>query len=98
MINSQLAEVNKNTVGLAANLFDNPLEIISDTERFYANINAAEKQFESVDGLSDAAYNRFQYAKQVIATFRTRLESLGTSQVESGDQTSMSETLNITAI
>ncbi|WP_295079122.1 GGDEF domain-containing protein [Ruminococcus sp.] len=93
MINSQLAEVNKNTVGLAANLFDNPLEIISDTERFYANINAAEKQFESVDGLSDAAYNRFQYAKQVIATFRTRLESLGTSQVESGDQTSMSETL-----
>jgi len=93
MINSQLAEVNKNTVGLAANLFDNPLEIISDTERFYANINAAEKQFESVEGLSDAASNRFQYAKQVIATFRTRLESLGTSQVESGDQNSMSETL-----
>ena len=93
VINSQLAEVNTNSVGLAANLYDNPLEIISDTDRIYANIEAAEKQFEAVTGLSDAATKRYNYAKSVIATFRTRLESLGTSQVESGDQNTMSDTL-----
>ncbi|MBP5434032.1 GGDEF domain-containing protein [Ruminococcus sp.] len=93
VINSQLAEVNTNSVGLAANLYDNPLEIISDTDRIYANIEAAEKQFEAVEGLSDEAYRRYKYAKSVIATFRTRLESLGTSQVESGDQNTMSDTL-----
>ena len=91
-INGELQKVSTNSIGLAANLYDNPLEIVADTERIYANIETNEKLFESLD-LPESVMTRYNYAKSMIATFRTRLESLGTNQLESGDGATMTETL-----
>lgn len=94
-INAELSTVFQNTIGMAANLFDNPLEVVSDTERIYANIERAEKVFDESEDMPEAAKKRFAYAKSVIRTFRTRIEDLGTSQLEAGDQSSMTETLKM---
>ena len=91
-INGELARVSTNAIGLAANLYDNPLEVVSDTERIYGNIIASEKMFEGL-GLSETVMNRYNYAKSIIDTFRVRLESLGTNQLEEGDASTMTETL-----
>ncbi len=91
-INGELARVSTNAIGLAANLYDNPLEVVSDTERIYGNIIASEKMFESL-GLSETVMNRYNYAKSIIDTFRVRLESLGTNQLEEGNASTMTETL-----
>ena len=94
-INAELSTVFQNTIGMAANLFDNPLEVVGDTERIYANIDRCEKEFESIEDMPEAAMRRYNYAKSVIKTFRNRIESLGTSQLEEGDQSTMSETLKM---
>ena len=94
-INAELSTVFQNTIGMAANLFDNPLDVVSDTERIYANIERAEKVFDESEDMPEAAKKRFAYAKSVIRTFRTRIEDLGTSQLEAGDQSSMTETLKM---
>ena len=91
-INGELSKVNTNAIGLGANLYDNPLEIVADTERIYANIETNERLFESLD-LPESVMTRYEYAKSMIATFRIRLESLGTNQLESGDAATMTETL-----
>ena len=91
-IKGELSSLNTNTIGLAANLYDNPLEIVSDTERIYANIIASEKMFESLD-MNDDVMKRYNYAKSIIDTFHEKLNSLGTDQLQEGDAATMNETL-----
>ena len=91
-INGELSNLNTNTIGLAANLYDNPLEIVGDTERIYGNIMGYEKMFESLD-LSEAVMKRYNYAKSIIDTFHEKLNSLGTDQLQEGDAATMNETL-----
>ena len=91
-IKGELSSLNTNTIGLAANLYDNPLEIVSDTERIYANIIASEKMFESID-MNDDVMKRYNYAKSIIDTFHEKLNSLGTDQLQEGDAATMNETL-----
>ena len=91
-INGELSNLNTNTIGLAANLYDNPLEIVGDTERIYGNIMGYEKMFESLD-LSEAVMKRYNYAKSIIDTFHEKLNSLGTDQLQEGDASTMNETL-----
>ena len=91
-IKGELSSLNTNTIGLAANLYDNPLEIVSDTERIYANIVASEKMFESLD-MNDDVMKRYNYAKSIIDTFHEKLNSLGTDQLQEGDAATMNETL-----
>lgn len=91
-IKGELSSLNTNTIGLAANLYDNPLEIVEDTERIYGNIIGYEKMFESLD-MNDTVMKRYNYAKSIIDTFHEKLNSLGTDQLQEGDAASMNETL-----
>ena len=91
-IKGELSSLNTNTIGLAANLYDNPLEIVGDTERIYGNIIGYEKMFESLD-MNDTVMKRYNYAKSIIDTFHEKLNSLGTDQLQEGDAATMNETL-----
>ena len=91
-INGELSNLNTNTIGLAANLYDNPLEIVGNTERIYANIIGYEKMFESLD-LPESVMKRYNYAKSIITTFKQKLDSLGTNQLQENDASVMNETL-----
>ena len=91
-IKGELSSLNTNTVGLAANLYDNPLEIVGDTERIYGNIIGYEKMFESLD-MNDTVMKRYNYAKSIIDTFHEKLNSLGTDKLQEGDAATMNETL-----
>lgn len=92
-MNGILSELNKNTLSIAAGV-GNPMTLIAATDPLYGQILDAEEQFESLDGFSPEATRRYNYAKAMITTFKNKLESLGTSTVESGDQNAMSDTLN----
>lgn len=91
-MNSYLSDLNKNTLSIAAGV-GNPLVLISDTERIYGNIVAAEHQFESIEGMSEEATRRYNYAKSMIDTYKNKIESLGTGTVESGDANAMTDTM-----
>lgn len=88
-INSELTEINLDSVSIAAGLKTDMDQITSDTARHYKNILSSEAQFESIEGLSDTALKRYNYAKAIIATYKARLDSLGTGAVASGDYEEM---------
>ena len=88
-INSELTEINLDSVSIAAGLKTDMDQITSDTARHYKNILSSEAQFESIEGLSATALKRYNYAKAIIATYKARLDSLGTGAVASGDYEEM---------
>ena len=88
-INSELSEINMDTLGLAAGIKTDMAVITSDTNRRYANIKDAENTFRHLDGVSDDAMRRFEYAMSIVETYKKRLDSLGTGTVESGDYIEM---------
>lgn len=92
-MNSYLSELNKNSLSIAAGV-GNPMALIAQTDGLYANIQDAEKQFESIEGISPEATKRYSYAKAMIETYKKRLEALGTGTIESGDQNAMSDFMN----
>ena len=92
-MNSYLSELNKNSLSIAAGV-GNPMALIAQTDGLYANIQDAEKQFESIEGISPEATKRYSYAKAMIETYKKRLEALGTGTIESGDQNAMSDVMN----
>ncbi|MBQ6035148.1 MAG: GGDEF domain-containing protein, partial [Ruminococcus sp.] len=92
-MNSYLSELNKNSLSIAAGV-GNPMALIAQTDGLYANIQDAEKQFESIEGISPEATKRYSYAKAMIDTYKKRLEALGTGTIETGDQNAMSDVMN----
>ena len=92
-MNSYLSELNKNSLSIAAGV-GNPMALIAQTDGLYANIQDAEKQFESIEGISPEATKRYSYAKAMIETYKKRLKALGTGTIESGDQNAMSDVMN----
>lgn len=92
-MNSYLSELNKNSLSIAAGV-GNPMALIAQTDGLYANIQDAEKQFESIEGISPEATKRYGYAKAMIETYKKRLEALGTGTIETGDQNAMSDVMN----
>jgi diguanylate cyclase (GGDEF)-like protein len=88
-INSELSEVNMDTLGIAAGIKTDMAVITDDTNRRYANIQDAENTFRNIGGVSDEAMRRFEYAMSIVETYKKRLDSLGTSVVESGDYIEM---------
>lgn len=92
-MNSYLSELNKNSLSIAAGV-GSPMALIAQTDGLYANIQDAEKQFESIEGISPEATKRYSYAKAMIETYKKRLESLGTGTIETGDQNAMSDVMN----
>ena len=92
-MNSYLSELNKNSLSIAAGV-GNPMALIAQTDGLYANIQDAEKQFESIEGISPEATKRYSYAKAMIETYKKRLEALGTGTIETGDQNAMSDVMN----
>lgn len=88
-INSQVTEINLGTVSIAAGLKTNIDAITIDTDNRYNDILACEEQFESIEGLSDLALKRYNYAKAIIATYKASLDAMGTSVIASGDYEEM---------
>ena len=88
-INGQLAEINNDTISIAAGLKTDMESIVKDTNNRYANIIDAEHAFESVEGLSDTAIRRYNYAKNIISTYKQRLDAMGTGAVTSGNYEEM---------
>lgn len=84
-INSQVTEINLSTVSIAAGLKTNIDAITTDTNNRYNDILACEEQFESIEGLSDLALKRYNYAKAIIATYKASLDAMGTTVIASGD-------------
>lgn len=92
-INSNLSEISMDTIGIAAGLNTDMAVITQDTERRYANIIAAEKTFESIEGNSETVMRRYEYAKAMIDAFKNKLDSLGTGRVAQGDYVEMGYTM-----
>lgn len=88
-INSYLSELNQNSLSIAAGV-GSPMALIAQTDGLYANIQDAEAQFESIEGLSPEVTKRYSYAKAMIDTYKKALEGLGTGTVMSGDKDAMS--------
>ena len=88
-INGELASINLDSVSIAANLKTNMAQITIDTENHYKNILASEAQFEGIEGTSEVALKRYNYAKAIISTYKARLDSLGTSAVAAGNEMEM---------
>ena len=88
-INGQLSEINNDTISIAAGLKTDMESIVKDTNNRYANIIDAEHAFESVEGLSDTAIRRYNYAKNIISTYKQRLDAMGTGAVTSGNYEEM---------
>ena len=84
-INGELSEINKDSIGIAAGIKTDMSIITQDTARHYANIIDAEHAFESIEGLSDTARHRYEYAKAIIDTYKQRLDVMGTGTVAAGD-------------
>ena len=89
-INSLLAEINLDTVGIAAGLKTNMEAITTDTENRYNEILECEKTFESIDDTSALALKRYSYAKAIISNYKASLDAMGTSAVVAGDREEMS--------
>ncbi len=92
-INSYLSELNQNSLSIAAGV-GSPMALIAQTDGLYANIQDAEAQFESIEGLSPEVTKRYSYAKAMIDTYKKALEGLGTGTVMSGDKDAMSDVMN----
>ncbi|WP_303805119.1 GGDEF domain-containing protein [Ruminococcus flavefaciens] len=92
-INSYLSELNQNSLSIAAGV-GSPMALIAQTDGLYANIQDAEAQFESIEGLSPEVTKRYSYAKAMIDTYKNTLEGLGTGTVMSGDKDTMSDVMN----
>lgn len=88
-INGQLSEINNDAISIAAGLKTDMESIVKDTNNRYANIIDAEHAFESVEGLSDTAIRRYNYAKNIISTYKQRLDAMGTGAVTSGNYEEM---------
>ncbi|WP_028517522.1 GGDEF domain-containing protein [Ruminococcus flavefaciens] len=88
-INGQLSEINNDSISIAAGLKTDMESIVKDTNNRYANIIDAEHAFESVEGLSDTAIRRYNYAKNIISTYKQRLDAMGTGAVTSGNYEEM---------
>jgi diguanylate cyclase (GGDEF)-like protein len=84
-MNGLLSDLNSNSLSIAAGV-GNPIALISATEPIYQNILDAEKQFESIEGISPEALKRYNYAKAMIDTYKKKLESLGSDTAVSDDQ------------
>jgi len=92
-INSYLSELNQNSLSIAAGV-GSPMALIAQTDGLYANIQDAEAQFESIEGLSPEVTKRYSYAKAMIDTYKKTLEGLGTGTVMSGDKDAMTDVMN----
>jgi diguanylate cyclase (GGDEF)-like protein len=88
-INGQLSEINNDAISIAAGIKTNMEAITKDTNNRYNNIINAEHTFESIDEISDVAKRRYNYAKNIIGTYKARLDAMGTSAVTSGDRDEM---------
>jgi diguanylate cyclase (GGDEF)-like protein len=88
-INAQVMDINLDTVSIAAGLKTNIDAITTDTNNKYNDILACEEQFESIEGLSDLALKRYNYAKAIIATYKASLDNMGTSAISAGDYEEM---------
>ena len=88
-INGELAEINKDAIGIAAGIKTDMKVITEDTDRHYKNILDAEHAFESNQGISDTAMRRYGYAKAIIDTYKQRLDAMGTDTVTAGDYMEM---------
>ena len=92
-INGILSEINKNSLSIAAGV-GNPVALVAATDPLYENIIEAEKQFESIEGLSAEALRRYNYAKSIIDTYKKTLDGLGTGTIASGDKNAQSDIMN----
>ncbi|MBR6968022.1 MAG: GGDEF domain-containing protein [Ruminococcus sp.] len=88
-INSELSEINMDTLGIAAGIKTDMAVITDDTNRRYANIKDAENTFRNIQDVTPDAMRRFDYAMSIVETYKKRLDSLGTGVVESGDYIEM---------
>ena len=84
-MNGLLSDLNNNALSIGAGV-GNPIALISATEPIYQNILEAEKQFESIEGISPEALKRYNYAKAMIDTYKKKLESLGSDTAVGDDQ------------
>lgn len=89
MINVELAEVNKDTISIAAQLKTDMAVITDDTERRYKNIRDSESEFESLDLFSNKVIRRYEYAIALVNAYKDRLDKLGTSAVVNQDYVEM---------
>ncbi|SHM91114.1 GGDEF domain-containing protein [Ruminococcus flavefaciens] len=88
-INGQLSEINNDAISIAAGIKTNMDAIVKDTNNRYANIVDAEHTFESISDISDTAKRRYTYAKNIINTYKKRLDDMGTGAVTSGNYEEM---------
>ena len=94
-INSELTAINMDSISIAAGIIP-PEDIgitMGDTNKRYGNIIAAEHQFEAIEDLSPTVVKRYNYAKALITAFKDKLDSLGTKNVQAGNEEMMSNIL-----
>ncbi|WP_303820697.1 GGDEF domain-containing protein [Ruminococcus flavefaciens] len=94
-INSELTAINMDSISIAAGIIP-PEDIgitMGDTNKRYGNIIAAEHQFEAIEDLSPTVVKRYNYAKSLITAFKDKLDSLGTKNVQAGNEEMMSNIL-----
>ena len=94
-INSELTAINMDSISIAAGIIP-PEDIgitMGDTNKRYGNIIAAEHQFEAIEDLNPTVLKRYNYAKALITAFKDKLDSLGTSNVQAGNEEMMSNIL-----
>ena len=94
-INSELTAINMDSISIAAGIIP-PEDIgitMGDTNKRYGNIIAAEHQFEAIEDLNPTVLKRYNYAKALITAFKDKLDSLGTSNVQAGNEEMMGNIL-----
>jgi len=94
-INSELTAINMDSISIAAGIIP-PEDIgitMGDTNKRYGNIIAAEHQFEAIEDLSPTVLKRYNYAKALISAFKDKLDSLGTKNVQAGNEEMMADIL-----
>jgi diguanylate cyclase (GGDEF)-like protein len=94
-INSELTAINMDSISIAAGIIP-PEDIgitMGDTNKRYGNIIAAEHQFEAIEDLSPTVVKRYNYAKALITAFKDKLDSLGTKNVQAGNEEMMADIL-----
>ena len=94
-INSELTAINMDSISIAAGIIP-PEDIgitMGDTNKRYGNIIAAEHQFEAIEDLSPTVVKRYNYAKSLITAFKDKLDSLGTKNVQAGNEEMMADIL-----
>ncbi len=94
-INSELTAINMDSISIAAGIIP-PEDIgitMGDTNKRYGNIIAAEHQFEAIEDLNPTVLKRYNYAKALITAFKDKLDSLGTKNVQAGNEEMMSNIL-----